>query len=71
MPFKTASDHALGNKDIPYCSSCTTADGALKSYEEVLAATKGYFIVSQGIDPDIAQRMAETLLKKQPAWAGC
>lgn len=68
MPFQTAADHALGNEAIPYCSNCTTSDGALKPYEEVLAATKGYFIVSQGIDPDAALGMAETLLKKQPAW---
>jgi hypothetical protein len=68
MPFHNASDHALGNESIPYCSSCTNSDGTLKSYNEVLEATKGYFISAQGIDPDAATRMAETLLKKQPAW---
>ena len=69
MPFHNPSDHALGNESIPYCSSCTKSDGTLKPYEEVLAATAGYFIASQGIDPDAARRMAETLLKKQPAWS--
>ncbi len=69
MPFHNASDHALNNENIPYCSSCTNVDGTLKSFEEVLEGTKGYFISAQGIDPDAAHRMAETLLKKQPAWS--
>lgn len=68
MPFKSAADHALGNENIPYCTYCTTQDGKLKSYEEVLQGTTGYFIHSQGLDPKAAKQMAEMLLKKQPAW---
>lgn len=68
MPFNGPSDHALKNVSIPYCTHCTREDGTLKSYEEVLEGTKGYFIHSQGLDPQAAYRMAETLLKKQPAW---
>ncbi len=68
MPFQSANDHALGDSSIPYCSSCTNSDGTLKTYEEVLEATKGYYIHAQGLDPQAANRMAETLLKQQPAW---
>ena len=68
MPFQKPSDHALGDEMIPYCEHCTTDDGVLKSYEEVLEATKGYFMHSQGVDPNAALKMADSLLKKQPAW---
>lgn len=68
MPFKSSADHALANEEIPYCSHCTREDGTLKSYEDVLEGTTDYFIRSQGLDPKAATRMAETLLKKQPAW---
>lgn len=69
MPFKSSKDHALADEAIPYCTHCTREDGSLKSFEEVLEGTKGYFIHSQGIDPQAAYQMAETLLKKQPAWS--
>ncbi len=68
MPFHQASDHALGDERISYCTHCTKEDGSLKSYDEVLEATKGYFIHSQGLDSEAARKMADTLLKKQPAW---
>ena len=68
MPFRTASDHALADENMPYCTHCTTSDGTLKPYVEVLEATKGYFIRSQGVDPEVASSMAISLLKKQPAW---
>lgn len=69
MPFKKGSDHALNDESIPYCTQCTKEDGTLKSYREVLEGTKAYFIHSQGLDPQAAHKMAETLLKKQPVWA--
>ncbi|MBS0630191.1 MAG: AraC family transcriptional regulator [Verrucomicrobia bacterium] len=68
MPLQNPSDHALADETIPYCSHCTNKDGSLKSYEEVLEGTKGYFIDYQGLDPQAAQKMAENVLKKQPAW---
>lgn len=68
MPFKSSNDHALSDETIPYCQHCTYSDGTLKPYEEVLAATTGYYIHSQGLDHTAAARMAEKLLKQQPAW---
>ena len=68
MPLRHKSDYARGDETARYCSHCTNPDGSLKSYEEVLEATKGYFIRSQGVDPLAAHRMAEKLLKAQPAW---
>ncbi len=68
MPFGQASDHASGQESIPYCTHCAGEDGKLKPYEQVLEGTMGYFISSQGLDPQAARQMAEQLLKKQPAW---
>jgi hypothetical protein len=68
MPFKKSSDHALGDELNPYCIHCAHVDGTLKSYQEVLEATQGYFIHAQGLDPEAALKMADNLLKKQPDW---
>jgi hypothetical protein len=68
MPLQKPSDHALADEMIPYCSHCTKSDGTLKSYEEVLEGTAGYFIHSQGLDPKKAKEMAANLLNKQPVW---
>lgn len=70
MPLQKASDHALSDETIPFCSHCTNSDGKLKPYAEVLEGTKNYFVHYQGIDPGKAQEMAENLLKKQPVWRG-
>ena len=68
MPFREPKDHALADESMPYCTYCTHSDGTLKTYEEVLEHTKGYFIRAQGLAPAAAYRMAETLLKTLPAW---
>lgn len=68
MPFHSPSDHALGDESNSFCTHCTREDGSLKTYHEVLEATKGYYIHSQGLDPQAAHKMADNLLKKQPAW---
>ena len=68
MPFGSAADHALGKEAIPYCAYCADSEGNLRPYSEVLEATSGYYIRSQGLDPQAARQMAEQLLKNQPAW---
>ena len=68
MPFGSAADHALGKESIPYCAYCADSEGKLRPYSEVLEATAGYYMSSQGLDPQAARQMAEQLLKNQPAW---
>ncbi len=52
-----------------YCNYCTTDDGKLRSYEEVLQGTiQGYFIGMQGMEADAAAVAAKEHLAKMPAW---
>lgn len=69
MPFRERTDYALGDESQPYCKNCTRQDGTLRSYDEVLALTARYFIDSQGVDPQVAERMAKDLLSTLPAWS--
>jgi hypothetical protein len=42
----------------------------LLPYEEILAMNAKYYVDSQGITPNAAQRMAKALLDSMPAWKG-
>jgi len=54
-----------------YCGYCTTPDGHLKSFEEVLEGTiQGYFMGMQKMEREPAEAAAKELLRKMPAWAG-
>ena len=68
MPFKSASDYALGDVNQKFCSHCTNSQGLLKPYEEILSDTANYLVHAQGIHVQAALEMAKDLLKKQPTW---
>lgn len=68
MPLKKAEDHSLGNPQAIYCRHCTHPDGRLKSYNQILEETAAYFVLSQGLDPQAARTMTETILSQLPAW---
>jgi hypothetical protein len=68
MPLEKPEDFALGDPKSLYCSSCTDSRGKLLPYEEVLAMNARYYVESQGITPEAANRMAQALLQSMPAW---
>lgn len=68
FPMRTPDDHAGGNLDAEYCSTCAEASGSLKPYEEVVQANASYFVRQQGVDPEAARAMAQALLASMPAW---
>ena len=70
MPMEKPEDFALGDPTSPYCCYCTDAKGRLLPYEEVLATNAKFYIDSQGIAPEAANRMAQALLAGMPAWKG-
>jgi hypothetical protein len=68
FPMQTPADHAGGNLDAEYCSTCAEANGILKPYEEVVQANASYFIRQQGVATEAALAMARALLASMPAW---
>ena len=68
MPLRTAADHAAGDATKAWCRHCARADGALKSYEEVLAGMTNFLTRTQGLDEQVARGAAVEMMAKQPAW---
>ncbi len=70
FPLNSPEDHALGDERIPYCRSCTDAQGRLLPYERVLEVNVDYYVSTQGIDAAAARHMAAEVLARMPAWRG-
>ncbi len=70
FPMRTPDDHAGGDPDAEYCSTCAEASGTLKPYDEVVQANADYLVREQGVDLHAARTMARALLASMPAWQG-
>jgi len=70
MPMERPEQFALGDPSSIYCSSCTDANGNLRSYEDIVSMNAQFYVQSQGITPEAARRMAQALLASMPAWKG-
>lgn len=68
MPLRSAEDHAASDASKPYCKHCGTADGAMKSYDEVLAGMTQFLTRTQGLDQAAATGAAKAMMARQPAW---
>lgn len=68
MPMKEASDFPMNDTKKEYCKYCAREDGTMQSYEEKLAGTTNFIIKTQGLDHGVAEKAAEAMLKKLPAW---
>ncbi len=54
-----------------YCVHCTSEDGRLRPYDQVLEGTaRGYFMQIKKLDPASAREAARDHLAGMPAWAG-
>ena len=68
FPMRTPEDHAGGNTEAEFCSTCGQANGQLKPYDAVLQANAEYLVRLQGLDPQAARKLAHALLITMPAW---
>jgi hypothetical protein len=68
MPMKKPAD--FGGQDVnnTYCKYCTTPDGTLKRYQEVLQGMTNFVVQTQGMDPTQAEKAAREGMSKMPAW---
>jgi len=51
-----------------YGRHCTRADGALKTYEEVLAGMTNFLTRTQGLDERVVRGAVVEMMARQPAW---
>jgi Putative zinc ribbon domain len=68
FPMREPDDYAGGNPEAPFCSTCGTASGQLKNFDDAVQANAGYFVREQGVDASAAVAMARALLLSMPAW---
>lgn len=68
MPMENAEEFALGNTASEFCKYCTDKLGQLLPYEKILNSNAAYYKESQGLTEQAAMKMAQDLLKSQPAW---
>lgn len=68
MPMKTKEEFAMGDETKDYCLYCARPDGTMQSYEEKLKSMTGFIVKTQGLDEQAAQKAAEGMLAKLPAW---
>ena len=61
---------SMGNLNSIYCIECTNADGSLKTLDQVREIIAVDMVRSQRIDRGEAEKMAEELMLRLPAWAG-
>ena len=68
MPMLKPEDYAMGDVSKDFCLHCTTPDGSMKSYEEVLDGVTGYLVSQEGLDEATAREKAKKAMRDLPAW---
>jgi len=68
MPMEMAEDYALGDVTKTWCRYCARPDGSLRSYEEAVEGMSQWMVRTQGLDLEVARRMAVETLDRLPAW---
>ena len=68
MPIRQPAEAAMHDSQKPYCCHCAQPDGSMKSYAEVLIGMTAFIVQTQGLDENVAKRLAGEMLEKQPAW---
>ncbi len=70
MHITKPEDFGGGSTDNLFCAYCTTPDGSLKSYDEVLEGMIGFMMVTRKMDRTTAEGAAREHMSRMPAWGG-
>jgi uncharacterized glyoxalase superfamily protein PhnB len=70
MPMVAPEDFGGGSTDNVFCAHCTTPDGSLKSYDEVLEGMIGFMMMTRKMDRTTAEGAAREYMSGMPAWSG-
>lgn len=70
MPMNEPADFAMGDTTKDYCAFCCHPDGSMQSFEEKKAGLTEFIVKSQGFEEKAAEKVAESMMRKLPAWQG-
>lgn len=69
MPLSRPADFPLGDPSRDWCVHCGDAvTGELKPWEQVLDGMTAFLVRGQGLDGEVARKMAAEMLSTLPAW---
>lgn len=68
MPMTKPEQFAMSDSSKDYCIHCMRPDGTMQSYNEKLHSMKGFIMKTQGFDERAAEKAAQEMMKKLPAW---
>lgn len=68
MPMQEQSDFPNNDMNKDYCIHCARPDGEMMSFDEKKEALTKFIIRTQGFDETAAREIAESNMKKLPAW---
>lgn len=68
MPMVKKKDFALNDESKDYCVYCARPDGEMQSFEEKKEGLKQFIVKTQGFDDKAAEKMAESMMRRLPAW---
>jgi len=70
MPMSKKDDFALSDESKDYCIHCANADGSMHSFEEKKESMTNFIIKTQGLDRNVAESAALSMMMNLPAWKG-
>ncbi|MEA1906489.1 MAG: zinc ribbon domain-containing protein [Euryarchaeota archaeon] len=68
MPMVAPEDFGGGSTDNAFCAHCTTPEGRLKSYDDVLEGMTGFMMMTRKMDRTTAKDAAREYMSEMPAW---
>lgn len=70
MPMKEVAEFAMGDPNKDYCVHCARPDGTMQTFEEKKTGLKNFIMKTQGFEETAAEKTAENMMRKLPAWQG-
>jgi len=70
MPMSKKDDFAMSDESKDYCIHCANADGSMHSFEEKKESMTNLIIKTQGLDRNVAESAALSMMMNLPAWKG-
>lgn len=68
MPMKSPKDFAMRDTEKEYCIYCCLTNGSMQSYDEKLNSFTNFIVKTQGLDKNVANSAAKSMMSKLPAW---
>lgn len=68
MPMRKKEEFAMGDELKDYCCYCANEDGSMRSYEQAVKGMSAFIVQTQGVDSEVAEKLAVDMLAELPAW---